>query len=454
MPPSELSEIPSQHSPQQEAESQRSSHQEDDVDDPMGSDEGSEDSLDFPEDIVPKTTTFWRSLRDANRYAAQQQGHEGKQYNVRTFLGEWVKNPLRAGYLADALRTSDIQEALAAQGLSIVSNDPESKPAPGSFSTRIVRREMKTLITEPPFADFEPHKDLTDEKTTIAEVCSTEWLQNTLEQGWPTLKDKAPTMVALFTQLLRNQDDSYKTVVDMTSDEGSKGQIYLLAALLLRGYARNTSRFLRQVLGLYMLANGTPRRVIDTLSSLGIISSYSLLNRTLSEMAANAYKNIKRAAHDPNGVIVYDNFNFLNRVRELAGGKQAEMINLTTACLVGCPELEGPLLRKSLNLKQPFTRTMVLKYLLPRPGSLDVASKYLLKFSIMKLIFSGDKSKLPKFPSVKRVTYQNSPYLQLGAIFEDEGTISGVYKLHEELWKKRLEFSEYEDRLTCKSLIP
>lgn len=36
-------------------------------------------------------------------------------------------------------------------------------------------------------------------------------------------------------------------------------------------------------------------------------------------------------------------------------------------------------------------------------------------------------------PIVKRVNYKDSPCLQIGAIFEDEGTIAGVYRLHEEL---------------------
>jgi hypothetical protein len=71
-----------------------------------------------------------------------------------------------------------------------------------------------------------------------------------------------------------------------------------------------------------MLANGTPRRIIDALNGMGLISSYSTLNRLLNTMEDAAMNNIKLAAHDPNAVIVYDNFNFMNRVRELASGKK------------------------------------------------------------------------------------------------------------------------------------
>lgn len=204
--------------------------------------------------------------------------------------------------------------------------------------------------------------------------------------------------------------------------------------------------FMRQVLGLYMLANGTPRRVIETFSHLGITASYSTLNRLLNDMEKHAKRNLKRAAHDPNGVIVYDNFNFKNRIRELAGGRQDQFINLTTACLVDCPELNGPLKQSSLDLTQRFTKDMVIQYLLPRPRRVDSKSKWLMAYAF-KTLFKK-KGTPPPYSPVAQVQYKDSPFLQIGAIFEDEGTIEGVYRLHEELWQRRLEFKDYNDRLT------
>lgn len=224
-------------------------------------------------------------------------------------------------------------------------------------------------------------------------MCSTPYLEGTLEHIWPTLQAKTPKMVALFFQLLQNQvvidivvgylntisnrDRLFhKNLESINVDDNNSSQICLLASLVMRGFARNNSAFLRKVLGLYMLANGTPRRVIDTFSMMGIISSYTVLNELLNDMAEQAKDNLKKAAHDPNGVVVYDNFNLKSNVRELVGGKKASMINLTTASLVGCPELNGPLMPSSLDhLTQPFTREMVVKYLLPRRKTFDKASK-------------------------------------------------------------------------------
>ncbi|KAL2754895.1 hypothetical protein ACRALDRAFT_2107762, partial [Sodiomyces alcalophilus JCM 7366] len=55
-------------------------------------------------------------------------------------------------------------------------------------------------------------------------------------------------------------------------------------------------------------------------------------------------EDIKRVAYNPNSIIVYNNFNFINRVRDLAGGKQDHFVNLTTSLLVSYPSLNGPII--------------------------------------------------------------------------------------------------------------
>ena len=87
------------------------------------------------------------------------------------------------------------------------------------------------------------------------------------------------------------------------------------------GYSRNISRFLRQLLGLYILANSTPRRIINTFSSMGVIISYTKFNEILNTIAKDVGKYIKMAAYNLNGIIIYDNFNFKNYIRKFAGRK-------------------------------------------------------------------------------------------------------------------------------------
>jgi hypothetical protein len=69
-------------------------------------------------------------------------------------------------------------------------------------------------------------------------------------------------------------------------DDDPNTNISMLVSLLPKGYWRNKASFLRDILGLYLLANGTTaRRSIDTLNHLGVTPSYQTLNKMLGEMA-------------------------------------------------------------------------------------------------------------------------------------------------------------------------
>ncbi|KAK3384608.1 hypothetical protein B0T24DRAFT_646474 [Lasiosphaeria ovina] len=323
-------------------------------------------------------------------------GNQPQRYNIDAFLYRWTEEGTptagaRTRRLAQALMNPSIRDALKTQGITIISDDHVEEAV--SFSST-VRKEMKMLIKEPAFSVFEPFKGQSAVPTTIAQVYDTTWLDNTLKQAWPTLKKEAPNLVTFLSQVLQNQ----KELANMDFDDEKSPQIFLFASLFTGGYARNNSSFLRDVLGLYMLANGTPRRAIETLAHIGLIPSYWTLNRMLNEMADRAKENIKKVARDPNSIVVYDNFNFISRTRELVGGKKDEMINLTTACIMSYPELGGAIQKANFRPRTKITKRMIIDYILPRRETVNNASK---------------------------VKYNTSPYLQLGTIFKDEGTIDG-----------------------------
>ncbi|KAK3364904.1 hypothetical protein B0T24DRAFT_488258, partial [Lasiosphaeria ovina] len=72
----------------------------------------------------------------------------------------------------------------------------------------------------------------------------------------PTLKKEAPNMVTFLSQVLQNQRMTQKELANMEFDDDKSSQIFLLASLFIGGYARNNSSFLRDILGLNMLASG------------------------------------------------------------------------------------------------------------------------------------------------------------------------------------------------------
>jgi hypothetical protein len=47
---------------------------------------------------------------------------------------------------------------------------------------------------------------------------------------------------------------------------------------------------------------------------------------------------------------------------------------------------------------------------------------------------------MPQLLVVKRLKIKQTPYAQLRTIMEGEGTISGVYNIHETIFKERLDY--------------
>lgn len=388
-----------------------------------------------PDDIVQETSTHWANLR--NRARRSREGNTDL-YNLDTFITKWVEDPRRARQLASAILKPHVQEALRGKGAIVKTAEEDQEGI-----VLKIRRELKPLQRDPSFSEFKPEDQQAAKPTTVEDICKTAWLDTNLTGAWPTLKQKAPITVKLLSQVMQSQWEKDDTVLEGGVDPRLRSQIYLLVSIFLGGIARNKASFLRDILGLYLVANGTSRRAIETLNHIGVIPSYWTLNRMLNDMAQHAKDGIKKVSRDPNSVVVYDNFNFKNRVRELAGGKQDQFINLTTALLVACPELNGPFKQSDIDMTVQFTRKMVIDYLLPRRPVVNATSRWLVKHAFRKLF----KRDIEPMPIVKRVTFPRSPYIQLGAIFEDEGTIDGVYRLHETLFKDRLDMKDCPDRL-------
>jgi hypothetical protein len=71
----------------------------------------------------------------------------------------------------------------------------------------------------------------------------------------------------------------------------------------------------------------------------------------LGEIEDAVVKNIVRLAYNPSDIIIYDNFNFINGIYKLAGGRKDTIDNLISAYLVLYLDLEESLLRANFNFK-------------------------------------------------------------------------------------------------------
>ncbi|KAI1773743.1 hypothetical protein F4818DRAFT_443048 [Hypoxylon cercidicola] len=153
-----------------------------------------------------------------------------------------------------------------------------------------------------------------NDNCTVRDVCSTEWLENTLELSKTQLQTQSPILYDFLSIILTNQRPDRGGGLG----DSFKARSFLIAALLLNAFSPKTSTFLPIMIGIYLHNSGVPRRVIETLAVFG--------------------SNLKRVTHDPSAVFVYDNFNFIDRVRDLALGRKDVMQNLTNCLVVASPD--------------------------------------------------------------------------------------------------------------------
>ncbi|KAK3377007.1 hypothetical protein B0T24DRAFT_523721, partial [Lasiosphaeria ovina] len=220
-----------------------SQHHEGDEDNDQDNGGQSDDPLDPTEDILQETIRTWAQLRKNNYQRSRRQGDELQKYNLQAFLYRWTEQGSqyagsRTQQLAQALMDPSIRDALKSQRISVVSDDHVAEA--GSLS-KIVRKEMKSLIEQPAFGIFEPFKGQPIVPTTIVQVCNTTSLENTLKEGWPTLNKEDPNLVTFLSQVLQNQRITQKELANMDFDGDKSSQIFLLASLFTGGYARNNS---------------------------------------------------------------------------------------------------------------------------------------------------------------------------------------------------------------------
>jgi len=83
-----------------------------------------------------------------------------------------------------------------------------------------------------------------------------------------------------------------------------------------------------------LLANGIPRQAIKILAYTGILLLYYIFNENFNNIAVKTKKFLKWVAKNRNIIIVYNNFNFINRKQNLIGGQQSEIVNFTIACII------------------------------------------------------------------------------------------------------------------------
>ena len=151
-------------------------------------------------------------------------------------------------------------------------------------------------------------------------------------------------------------------------------------------------------------------------------------------------------------MVVYDNFNFLDRVRDQAlGSSRNVMQNLTTSLLLHCEDYPNEGLTQSMH--DPSHPLGLMEILLAPGTQRDDVSKQWARFliidSIRKVhneeintIFKGREHLLPTFPKVDLLKPRKTVAHNPGASFYNEGTIEGTYGVHNDIWLQKFGLKE------------
>ncbi|GJJ71294.1 hypothetical protein EMPS_07069 [Entomortierella parvispora] len=94
----------------------------------------------------------------------------------------------------------------------------------------------------------------------------------------------------------------------------------------------------QMVMGIYLHCLGAPRRVLETLSALGLCVSYDQIHRALKALTKDAQERVKVAVLNNDFYIVYDNINIATRHHHQRVGKRDTFDNGTAATVILIPD--------------------------------------------------------------------------------------------------------------------
>lgn len=146
-----------------------------------------------------------------------------------------------------------------------------------------MRKGMASLMKEGPFSTFSLFEEETElpsmpggPEVTLDSITGTHHIQRNIDNVWTTMEQKAPNLLLFLSQLLQNQRRSRQEILlNLPADKAKETPIYFIVSCLMRGYAQKQTSFLRKLLGLYLLSNGTHIRVINTLAGESMCGVYN-----------------------------------------------------------------------------------------------------------------------------------------------------------------------------------
>ena len=165
-------------------------------------------------------------------------------------------------------------------------------------------------------------------------------------------------------------------------------------------------------------------------------------------------------------MVVYDNVNFKNTIRDEVLGHTTTIRNLTTATIVICPKLPDSSLQQSMH---DGTKNLNIQDIFNTPAISDddngigvrifiyLISEAIKKIhrSVVNIIFNGlfpsseteAASTIPTISEIDRIATHKIKFWQFGAINENEGIIADIYDIYNSIFLSQLGLKAPENPL-------
>lgn len=109
--------------------------------------------------------------------------------------------------------------------------------------------------------------------------------------------------------------------------------IFMILSVLCHQLKPKVSNTFQNIMGLYVYQGGARRRVLETLSRLGLTMSYRTLRRRMDDLTNDAQQRVRTVGKASTTVLTYDNFDFAEGRRGERIGDLRAFRSITTALL-------------------------------------------------------------------------------------------------------------------------
>jgi len=185
-------------------------------------------------------------------------------WTIDHFIKAWVNEDYELEhrrYRTRLLRQKALRRALKSTEYDI---------ADSIFPT--MEREMDSLIGKTHFGTFKP----TDQLDMID-----------FQEAFKTIQTTAPMWHKLSTNFLSNARAHRKGYAVQHQTNEIPKRLFTITSIICHSRAKRRSNYFASLLDAYFIGSGVKRRVIDTLSGLGLCHTYVQCNRLMAEIAKN-----------------------------------------------------------------------------------------------------------------------------------------------------------------------